>query len=160
MIRPPTRFTRVDTRAPYTTVIRSSEAAGASRAYRRQQRLGHQHRAEQICREHLLQRVVGELLDAADAGDAGVVHQHVRCADRVEDRLAGGGHRGEIEEVELDADQPRVALARADLGADFFQAGRSEEHTSELQSLMRISYAALLLKKQQKVTSSKHTYHM
>src|SRR3546814_8036204 len=29
------------------------------------------------------------------------------------------------------------------------QAGRSEEHTSELQSLMRISYAVLCLKKKQ-----------
>src|SRR3546814_3722099 len=33
------------------------------------------------------------------------------------------------------------------------RAGRSEEHTSELQSLMRISYAVFCLKKQ---TSSKH----
>src|SRR3546814_7569443 len=33
-------------------------------------------------------------------------------------------------------------------GADQRFAGRSEEHTSELQSLMRISYAAFCLKKQ------------
>src|SRR3546814_6282302 len=31
----------------------------------------------------------------------------------------------------------------------FFQTGRSEEHTSELQSLMRISYAVFCLKKKQ-----------
>src|SRR3546814_2506381 len=31
-----------------------------------------------------------------------------------------------------------------------FQSGRSEEHTSELQSLMRISYAVLCLKKKKK----------
>src|SRR3546814_3571500 len=31
--------------------------------------------------------------------------------------------------------------------------GRSEEHTSELQSLMRISYAVFCLKKKQKTTS-------
>src|SRR3546814_10558201 len=30
---------------------------------------------------------------------------------------------------------------------DFFHLGRSEEHTSELQSLMRISYAVFCLKK-------------
>src|SRR3546814_6830190 len=36
-------------------------------------------------------------------------------------------------------------------------AGRSEEHTSELQSLMRISYAVFCLKKKtQKYTSKKH----
>src|SRR3546814_5219930 len=34
--------------------------------------------------------------------------------------------------------------------------GRSEEHTSELQSLMRISYAVFCLKKK-KTTSTKHT---
>src|SRR3546814_6741655 len=36
-------------------------------------------------------------------------------------------------------------------------ASRSEEHTSELQSLMRISYAVFCLKKK-KYTTSKHIY--
>src|SRR3546814_8961781 len=38
--------------------------------------------------------------------------------------------------------------------------GRSEEHTSELQSLMRISYAVFCLKKKNKtdVNTQKHTY--
>src|SRR3546814_5492364 len=34
---------------------------------------------------------------------------------------------------------------------------RSEEHTSELQSLMRISYAVFCLKKKQKTTSARNT---
>src|SRR3546814_9115092 len=34
-------------------------------------------------------------------------------------------------------------------------AGRSEEHTSELQSLMRISYAVFCLKKKNTITSTK-----
>src|SRR3546814_10196693 len=34
---------------------------------------------------------------------------------------------------------------------------RSEEHTSELQSLMRISYAVFCLKKKKKHKSTKHT---
>src|SRR3546814_2689288 len=41
------------------------------------------------------------------------------------------------------------------------QAGRSEEHTSELQSLMRISYAVFCLKKKQKTQRNirtKYTY--
>src|SRR3546814_10339544 len=37
--------------------------------------------------------------------------------------------------------------------------GRSEEHTSELQSLMRISYAVFCLKKQ-KLYNKNHTYHL
>src|SRR3546814_19001206 len=35
---------------------------------------------------------------------------------------------------------------------------RSEEHTSELQSLMRISYAVFCLKKKKKIIPEKHTY--
>src|SRR3546814_1007060 len=54
-----------------------------------------------------------------------------------------GGSR-EVEAVSADVDRDRVAFideaARAIVG-------RSEEHTSELQSLMRISYAAFCLKK-------------
>src|SRR3546814_6200893 len=34
-----------------------------------------------------------------------------------------------------------------------FEIGRSEEHTSELQSLMRISYAVFCLKKQKKTST-------
>src|SRR3546814_6771002 len=34
--------------------------------------------------------------------------------------------------------------------------GRSEEHTSELQSLMRISYAVFCLKKQKLITTAKY----
>src|SRR3546814_5300686 len=34
--------------------------------------------------------------------------------------------------------------------------GRSEEHTSELQSLMRISYAVFCLKKKKKARKTKH----
>src|SRR3546814_4730490 len=35
-----------------------------------------------------------------------------------------------------------------------FHLGRSEEHTSELQSLMRISYAVFCLKKKKKTTNT------
>src|SRR3546814_6062682 len=50
-----------------------------------------------------------------------------------------------------------AALAAGDLGEARERAakagwrGRSEEHTSELQSLMRISYAVLCLKKQKNI---------
>src|SRR3546814_5449390 len=43
------------------------------------------------------------------------------------------------------------AVARHD------RTDRSEEHTSELQSLMRISYAVFCLKKKKKTKSHKHT---
>src|SRR3546814_5729320 len=40
------------------------------------------------------------------------------------------------------------------LGALIIFSGRSEEHTSELQSLMRISYAVFCLKKKNKLTTT------
>src|SRR3546814_5412338 len=40
------------------------------------------------------------------------------------------------------------------------EEGRSEEHTSELQSLMRISYAVFCLKKKKNETHTHATYNM
>src|SRR3546814_6130211 len=40
---------------------------------------------------------------------------------------------------------------------DLFWGNRSEEHTSELQSLMRISYAVFCLKKKNKQNTTKYT---
>src|SRR3546814_4370931 len=43
-----------------------------------------------------------------------------------------------------------IVICGADFGGDGKAGRRSEEHTSELQSLMRISYAVFCLKKKQK----------
>src|SRR3546814_2297080 len=45
----------------------------------------------------------------------------------------------------------------ARIGEDAIANGRSEEHTSELQSLMRISYAVFCLKKKKNI-HTKHIY--
>src|SRR3546814_4469896 len=45
----------------------------------------------------------------------------------------------------------RLGHADDDAGAPTAMAGRSEEHTSELQSLMRISYAVFCLKKKNNI---------
>src|SRR3546814_7907079 len=47
-------------------------------------------------------------------------------------------------------DRPCRALAGPRVGLGALAAHRSEEHTSELQSLMRISYAVFCLKKKNK----------
>src|SRR3546814_13473307 len=71
-------------------------------------------------------------------------------SDRREGRRAAGG-RGPV-----GAHHPRLDRSSADQTGDdagrmivstLFGEGRSEEHTSELQSLMRISYAVFCLKK-------------
>src|SRR3546814_1226674 len=45
---------------------------------------------------------------------------------------------------------PRCARDDSEEQLAHFESGRSEEHTSELQSLMRISYAVFCLKKKKK----------
>src|SRR3546814_9503937 len=47
-------------------------------------------------------------------------------------------------------DQARVGIAGYSRGSQMVNVTRSEEHTSELQSLMRISYAVFCLKKKKK----------
>src|SRR3546814_7296873 len=56
-----------------------------------------------------------------------------------------------------DALRPAEAISDAELAAaeSSLRAARSEEHTSELQSLMRISYAVFCLKKKKKQTRTK-----
>src|SRR3546814_5894683 len=49
-------------------------------------------------------------------------------------------------------DGPRLLGDRDQRSVDVEKQRRSEEHTSELQSLMRISYAVLCLKKKNKTT--------
>src|SRR3546814_1085096 len=70
---------------------------------------------------------------------AGDVHQHVQAAavGHAHDRLVHADGRGPLEHGVEDDDGRLAAL----------EAERSEEHTSELQSLMRISYAVFCLKK-------------
>src|SRR3546814_8590836 len=55
------------------------------------------------------------------------------------------------EDVERRAFSPRGALFRC----GYLGCFRSEEHTSELQSLMRISYAVFCLKKKKKTVNEK-----
>src|SRR3546814_3403671 len=64
------------------------------------------------------------------------VHQHRKCRQR----SAG---LGRADTGTCNHEVPEVAGKSAERGADT----RSEEHTSELQSLMRISYAVFCLKK-------------
>src|SRR3546814_7683891 len=55
-----------------------------------------------------------------------------------------------------DVDDPITLRHHAHVMLHHYHAVRSEEHTSELQSLMRISYAVFCLKKK-KLTQSYHT---
>src|SRR3546814_7807797 len=89
----------------------------------------------------LLARLQQDLLEALQLADRARAAGHGIADVELDDLLAGDGagvaHRdGRIEPVALAAQRRPVT--------------RSEEHTSELQSLMRISYAVFCLKKKHK----------
>src|SRR3546814_1472594 len=60
--------------------------------------------------------------------------------------------------AQVAADEPDTA-AKIAQPITFVCNSRSEEHTSELQSLMRISYAVFCLKKKNKIISNTILYH-
>src|SRR3546814_3666125 len=127
MIRRPPRSTRTDTLFPYTTLFRSLSAEEAA-AREREER-----------------------------GDASGYSQtsHYAWAGPGDGTRSRDEMRAlEVLELEVDAGFGDVKLAyrrlakvhHPDTNKDDAEA-RSEEHTSELQSLMRISYAVFCLKK-------------
>src|SRR3546814_3868708 len=65
-------------------------------------------------------------------------------------RLDGGDHRADAGAARLDGAQQRLVSRGLSVRVLRRARDRSEEHTSELQSLMRISYAVFCLKKQKK----------
>src|SRR3546814_3827243 len=94
-----------------------------------------------------------ELVDAT-RGQYRVEHGHALPV-RDRDRLAHGSGHPDPREVLVAAQfgEDDRDLRIADVRAEF----RSEEHTSELQSLMRISYAVFCLKKKKKQKKKVHT---
>src|SRR3546814_2317290 len=88
--------------------------------------------------EHRLQGTEGIFLAARDGAGIG----EVRGRSVEAHQLGGHGPAGDVED-------------REGLFHLLFSLQRSEEHTSELQSLMRISYAVFCLKKKN-ITSTEH----
>src|SRR3546814_4545379 len=136
MIRRPPRSTRTDTLFPYTTLFRSAEAE-----------LGEDLAAvlaEQRCRLRDAARRCRELNRQAEsvdpAGDRVVGSDDHLAGKRLRIRvhLGDGEHRPRGEAAFFQDRQPCVGGPGPE--------DRSEEHTSELQSLMRLSYAVFCLK--------------
>src|SRR3546814_1132201 len=128
MIRRPPRSTRTDTRFPYTTLFRSPKCAptGSIRFLAALGRLPAR-------RQRLGATAVAVLADQPEVDlallQAGLEHHDAGAVAQAV--LAAGAFAGE-----------RLA--------DRVEVVRSEEHTSELQSPMRISYAVFCLKKKKK----------
>src|SRR3546814_995077 len=129
-IRRPPRSTRTDTRFPYTTLFRSTFVAG------RDHNAAADRDGQGKQRTHLCARLRGSLrlipiedIHYLQAEEKYVVVHHARGEDLIEESLKS-------------------------LEEEFGERFRSEEHTSELQSLMRISYAVFRLKKKKSATQT------
>src|SRR3546814_2892252 len=130
MTRRPPKSTRTVTLFPYTTLFRSHHPLAA-------------------CTQHDAQpaRRLGRRLRSRRA--KGTARRADRAVARAR-RLVGGDRDGTGAGVDRRAAvaRRRAGPACGRAGADLWPAAaRSEEHTSELQSLMRISYAVFCLKK-------------
>src|SRR3546814_7729546 len=88
--------------------------------------------------------MIAKLITWADTREAAIDRQ-IDALDNYE--LKGLGHN--IDFLSAVMQHPRFRSGEITTGfiAEEYPDGRSEEHTSELQSLMRISYAVFCLKK-------------
>src|SRR3546814_1429289 len=128
MIRLPPRSTRTDTRFPYTPLFRSEPGRGPGRDG------GQVHGADGRPETR------GEGLDCGHARYPSIDRTERLCPTRVATLPSGCGSSNQVpSENPTRSSRRRAATLR-------WSGARSEEHTSELQSLMRISYAVFCLK--------------
>src|SRR3546814_1376422 len=174
MIRRPPRSTRTDTLFPYTTLFRSISVTASSMDQRRRDQAIRD--TEELCpsgqaRKQALvgsgqpdlpakreQFVIQRLPTPGVEMRGNLVQQHQRRHLPARPDQPGIGQR--------DCDQQGLLLAGRTLLGGLPLAGmpdrhvaamraRSEEHTSELQSLMRISYAVFCLTKKKQKNNNK-----
>src|SRR3546814_8594730 len=91
-----------------------------------------------------------------DAVDLGLPLRGEAGEDEAHRGAQVGRHDGRADQP-VDPAHHRRAAVDADVRPHAGQFGRSEEHTSELQSLMRISYAVFCLKKKTNIIKTKST---
>src|SRR3546814_1264462 len=129
MIRRPPRSTRTDTLFPYTTLFRSGLCRALPGGLWRKRARGCAHplHAGELPRRRPWLRQGAE----GQAFRRQLTRRHISAATG-----ASPGHRDE-----------RSIIHHELGGQERCPSSRSEEHTSELQSLMRISYAVFCLKK-------------
>src|SRR3546814_1138606 len=123
IIRRPPRYTLTDTLFPYTTLFRSDE--------------------------RLFRLLLGDLFPNLELPQ--IEHQDLKAA--VELELASKqlqAHPFLLSKIGQLYDSKQTRHCNMLVGQSYGGKSRSEEHTSELQSLMRISYAVFCLKKKKK----------
>src|SRR3546814_5313129 len=145
MIRRPPRSTRTDTLFPYTTLYRSLDPVfaatpfGQGRFYGyRTKRFGSLLKRSRHAEALVMAPTLFSLVETVLAGACDRIQLNVAQAIEI--------HPGEVGQFpHRDHDMWNGAKGEHEYLVNVM---RSEEHTSELQSLMRISYAVFCLKKQ------------
>src|SRR3546814_10651747 len=127
MIRRPPRSTRTDTPFPYTTLFRSAVRGAAI------------FDDPQPARRNLV-------VNAVIQQDHAIGNIFLQPAAR----------EGAIAALSSDDSRQSAFFQPIEQAADFRAQDRSEEHTSELQSLMRTSYAVFCLKKKKSTITHNH----
>src|SRR3546814_2249055 len=129
-IRRPPRSTRTDTRFPYTTLFRS-----------------HQRAAQGGTRQRAVRAPLDETLGKVEHQDGLLGHRgelrHQALEARYQQRRRDYGGNQEKADRGEEADE---AFQQEENNQRHRAISRSEAHTSELQSLMRSSYAVFCLK--------------
>src|SRR3546814_10802725 len=138
-LRPP-RSTRTDTILPYTTLFRSiCLLRNAPKMVRDMRSFREYVRGSSLRSFHHRVETIAPIAPADSLA-------------RVQDWLSKQGYKSKLRQ---DGDSVMLAAKKGSanrLGYIFAHAARSEEHTSELQSLMRNSYAVFCLKKKKQNT--------
>src|SRR3546814_5700144 len=96
-------------------------------------------------------------------GSSAVASAAYRAAERLHDDRLGRDHdfSNKAGVVHSEILAPEGAPERLNDRANLWnEVERSEEHTSELKSLMRISYAVFCLKKKKSLTETPHHHHI
>src|SRR3546814_14989859 len=114
MIRGPPGSTHTDTRFPYKTLFRA----------------------------HLLQLALDVAVEGQEAGLGELLGERAAARHHAPGAGVGGERADDADRVDAPVVVETPVLDGDEGVADIFgELGRSEEHTSELQSLMRLSYA-------------------
>src|SRR3546814_3028148 len=134
MIRRPPRSTRTDTLFPYTTLFRSDVLT--------------RHSFKCLGGEEFGANLLLALLHGRVAAGRDLVPRLIGCLPCLLEADLGVSTDRQLlfDRADPVAESPEFAAGWGDL--------RSEEHTSELQSLMRISYAVFCLQKKKQTTTS------
>src|SRR3546814_9391259 len=159
MIRRPPRSTRTDTLFPYTTLFRSRNDVRRVAA-RHDTHIRGRRSSDRAGRSE-----IGNIRSLFHCRVEPCLFDRSRCPAIVQGHQHGGGRRqvdhqhGARNRAIATGTQGRSGRQRYASSGDARepwprQCERSEEHTSELQSLLRISYAVFCLKKEKTKTAS------